>query len=95
MAEGAQPGLRLDKWLWRARFFKTRGLAAAAAEKGYRLNGARSRKTHALVRPGDVLTFRQADAIRVIRVRDLGERRGPASEAASLYEDLEPSAKKS
>lgn len=88
MAE-ASTGLRLDKWLWRARFFKTRALAATAAQKGYRLNGARAAKTHALVRPGDVLTFRQAGAVRVIRVLDLGERRGPAREAAALYEDLD------
>ncbi|WP_340107663.1 RNA-binding S4 domain-containing protein [Pikeienuella sp. HZG-20] len=91
MAE-ATPGLRVDKWLWHARFFKTRGLAAKMAEKGFRLNGERSQKAHALVRPGDVLTFRQARAVRVIRVRALGVRRGPAPEAALLYEDLDPPA---
>ncbi|QIE55456.1 RNA-binding S4 domain-containing protein [Pikeienuella piscinae] len=90
MPETPTEGLRLDKWLWRARFFKTRGLAAKTAEKGFRLNGERSRKTHALVRPGDVLTFRQGAEVRVVRVRALGTRRGPAPEAATLFEDLDP-----
>lgn len=89
MTEEASPGLRIDKWLWQARFFKSRGLAAKTAEKGFRLNGERSGKSHALVRPGDVLTFRQEKAVRVIRVLALGDRRGPASEAATLYEDIE------
>ena len=82
--------VRIDKWLWRARFFKTRALAAKAAAAGFRLNGERSGKTHALVRPGDAITFRQARRVRVIRVLDVGERRGPAAEAAALYEDLDP-----
>lgn len=92
MPEAPQDGLRLDKWLWRARFFKSRGLAAKAVAKGFRLNGERSRKTHALVRPGDVLTFRQERDVRVIRVHDIGKRRGPAPEAATLFEDLDPPA---
>ncbi|MEM8755049.1 MAG: S4 domain-containing protein [Pseudomonadota bacterium] len=83
------PGLRVDKWLWRARFFKTRALAGSAAAAGLRINGARTDKPHALVRPGDALTFKQARRVRVIRVLAIGERRGPASEAATLYEDLE------
>lgn len=85
----AEPGLRIDKWLWRARFFKTRSLAARAAAAGFRLNGQRTDKPHQLVRPGDALTFRQGDSIRVIRVQSLGERRGPATEARALYEDLD------
>ncbi len=92
MAEGEEDALRIDVWLWRARFFKTRGLALKAAEAGFRLNGARSEKAHAKVRPGDALTFRQAGGVRVVRVRGLGARRGPASEAAELYEDLDPPA---
>lgn len=79
----------MDKWLWQARFFKTRALAAKTAARGLRINGARTDKAHALVRPGDALTFAQGRAVRVIRVLALGDRRGPATEAATLYEDLD------
>ncbi len=89
-------GLRLDKWLWQARFFKTRSLAAAVANKGkVRINRMLVTKSHYKVRPGDVLTFAQGYDIRVIRVIALGERRGPAPEARMLYEDIgEPPADK-
>ena len=84
------PGTRLDKWLWHARFFKTRALAARVAGSGrVRLNSERVTKAAQTVRPGDVLTFPQARKIRVIRIEAVGERRGPASEAATLYDDLE------
>jgi ribosome-associated heat shock protein Hsp15 len=89
----AEPSLRIDKWLMYARFFKTRALAAKAVAAGVRINGARTDKTHALVRPGDVLTFKQARRVRIIKVIGIGERRGPATEAATLYEDLEAEAK--
>ncbi len=85
----AESGLRIDKWLWQARFFKTRGLAAKAVAAGVRVNGQRTDKSHALVRPGDALTFKQADRVRVVRVEALGTRRGPAPEAARLYADLD------
>jgi ribosome-associated heat shock protein Hsp15 len=82
-------GLRLDKWLWQARFFKTRPLAAQLAQKGrIRINQVRVSKPHYRLRPGDVLTFPQGQTIRVVRVLALGTRRGPASEAQALYEDL-------
>jgi ribosome-associated heat shock protein Hsp15 len=82
-------GLRLDKWLWQARFFKTRALAATlAARRKIRVNSTLITKPHYRVRPGDVLTFPQGHAVRVVRVIDLGIRRGPASEARTLYEDL-------
>lgn len=93
MTDGAAPngGLRLDKWLWQARFAKTRGLAARLCEsKAIRCGGAPVAKAHHLVRPGDVLTFPQGQRIRVIKVVALGTRRGPATEARTLYEDLEP-----
>ncbi|MGI9498649.1 MAG: RNA-binding S4 domain-containing protein, partial [Geminicoccaceae bacterium] len=79
-ADGDQScGLRLDKWLWQARFFKTRSLAATVASKGkVRINRMLVTKPHYKVRPGDVLTFAQGRDIRVIRVVALGERRGPA-----------------
>ena len=81
---------RLDKWLWHARFFKSRSLAAAAVEAGVRINGVRAPKPAASLRPGDVLTFVQADRVRVIEVVALGVRRGPATEAQTLYRDLTP-----
>ncbi len=84
--------IRLDKWLWQARFFKTRGLAAAVAKGGHlRVNGNRAGKPSQLVRPGDVLTFAQADTVRVVRIIAIGLRRGPAPEAQTLYDDLSPS----
>lgn len=83
--------LRLDKWLWHARFFKTRGLAAAMAGSGrLRINGEHVLKPAQTVRPGDVLTFPQGRRIRVIQILVLGARRGPAAEAAALYSDLAP-----
>ena len=83
--------LRIDKWLWHARFFKTRGLAAELAGSGrLRINGEHALKPAQTVRPGDVLTFPQGRRIRVVRVVALGVRRGPAAEAAGLYADLEP-----
>lgn len=82
--------LRADLWLWRARFFRTRGLAAAMIGKGrMRRNGARVAKPAAALRPGDVLTFAQGGRVRLVRVAGLGTRRGPAAEAAALYVDLD------
>jgi len=82
---------RLDKWLWQARFFKTRSLAAKmCAGGGIRIDGVPTQKAHAAVRPGQVLTFVQGRHIRVIEVLALAERRGPASEAQTLYRDLQP-----
>lgn len=84
-------GLRLDKWLWHARFFKSRSLAARVCAGGrVRVNRKPRDKPAAAVRVGDVLTFPQGGRIRVVAVAALGERRGPASEAALLYEDLAP-----
>ena len=91
MAEdcGPAPKLRLDKWLWQARFFKTRGLAAKLISSGrVRVNGNRAGKPAHNVTPGDVLTFVQAREIRVVRINALGDRRGPAPEAQALYTDL-------
>ncbi len=81
---------RLDLWLWRARFFRTRGLAAAAVAKGVRVNGRRVVKPGASVRSGDVLTFAQAGDIRVVEIATLGARRGPAVEARTLFIDRAP-----
>jgi ribosome-associated heat shock protein Hsp15 len=85
--------LRLDKWLWQARFFKSRSLAAEVIEAGHvRVNGTRVSRPGRDVGDGDTLTFPQGNRIRVIRVLALGQRRGPASEAQRLYLDLDPSA---
>lgn len=86
------PGrLRIDKWLWYARFFKTRSLAAKMCNGGsVRVSGTVITKAHFAVKPGDVLTFAQGRHIRVIKVVALGSRRGPADEARTLYEDLSP-----
>lgn len=85
-----RPTLRIDKWLWQARFFKSRSLAAEFAEDGHlRINGQPTRKAGHAVATGDVLTFPLGDRIRVIRVRALGYRRGPATEAETLYDDLD------
>lgn len=84
-----RPKLRLDKWLWHARFFKTRSLAAKLAAGGHvRVNGSRVTKPAHAISPGDILTFPQARAVRVVRVEALGERRGPAPEAQTLFTDL-------
>jgi ribosome-associated heat shock protein Hsp15 len=82
--------LRLDKWLWCARFYKTRGIAAAACEKGHiRINGFRVEKPSREVRPGDVLTIPQGREVMVVRVLSGALRRGPATEARTLYEAVE------
>lgn len=90
---GPEDRLRVDKWLWQARFFKTRARSGEVATSGHlRVNGGRCTKASQSVRPGDVLTFPQERVIRMIRIERLGLRRGPASEAQTLYTDLEPPA---
>ncbi|HEY3694698.1 RNA-binding S4 domain-containing protein [Phenylobacterium sp.] len=82
--------LRLDKWLWFARFFKSRTLATRFLDDGHsRLRGAVV-KAHARVRAGDVVTFTLHGTVRVVRILALGTRRGPAPEARALYDDLSP-----
>ena len=78
-------------WLWHSRFFKTRSLAASKVKTGSaRINGTVTHKPSSMVSPGDVLTFAKDDHIRVIQIDALGERRGPAPEAQTLYTDLSP-----
>lgn len=79
--------VRLDKWLWAARFYKTRGLAADAIDGGkIEVNGDRAKRAR-LVQPGDTVTVRHGPSEHVVSVRALSARRGPASEAATLYEE--------
>ena len=85
---------RVDVWLWRARFAKTRAAASRlVAEGGVRLvrddTPRRLDKASATVAPGDTLVFPQNGALRMVRVERLGDRRGPPSEAQTLYSDLE------
>ena len=81
--------MRIDKWLWAARFFKTRGLAQQAVAGGrVKLNGDRVKPAHA-VKTGDALVVRIAEFDWDILVRGLSERRGPAAEARQLYEESE------
>jgi ribosome-associated heat shock protein Hsp15 len=88
--------LRVDKWLWFARFARTRTSAAKiVTEARFRVNGQATDKAHYAVRPGDVLTFALGPHIRVIKVVALAVRRGGAPEARLLYEDLEPPIPKS
>ncbi len=83
-------GGRLDRWLFHARFYRTRSLAQAATEAGrVRLNGARVVKCGHAVRCGDVLTLRSGTQILVVRILALAERRGGAPQARNLYEILE------
>jgi ribosome-associated heat shock protein Hsp15 len=83
------PGIRIDKWLFHARFCRSRAIAAAFVESGkVRLNARRIDKPATLVRPGDVLTLPAGGSIRVVRVLAPGLRRGPADEARGLYDDL-------
>lgn len=86
---------RLDKWLWQARFFKTRTLAAKFVSDGnVRVTRGettqRADKASTAVRPGDVIVFTRNERLRVIHILACAERRGPASEAQTLYEDQSP-----
>lgn len=82
--------LRIDRWLWAARAFRSRALAAQACDGGkVSVNGARA-KPHKLVRSGDLLGITTPVGTRRWRVRGIAGRRGPASVAQSLYDDLTP-----
>ena len=86
MKEGRQ---RLDKWLWFARFAKSRALAARLVEDGHvRINGTRTTLPAKGLAVGDVLTVAAAHATVILRVLDLGTHRGPAPVARLLYADL-------
>jgi ribosome-associated heat shock protein Hsp15 len=94
MSEAAE-GCRVDVWLWRARFFKTRGLACRMVEEGKvrltRGSGEQTRldKGSRTVRPGDQLVFALGGRVHAVRILALGERRGPAEEARALYAALD------
>ncbi|MEJ1160350.1 RNA-binding S4 domain-containing protein [Prosthecomicrobium sp. N25] len=82
---------RIDKWLWHARVVKTRSLAQKLAEAGQvRKNRERVEQSSEPVRLGDVLTITLAHRVLVLKVAGFAERRGSATEAAHLFEDLSP-----
>lgn len=95
MAEPTDERCRIDVWLWRARLFKTRTQATKFADEGrVRLtrDGVEGRidKAARTVRVGDELVFARLGRVSALKIRDLGERRGPASEARALYSVLSP-----
>jgi ribosome-associated heat shock protein Hsp15 len=86
---GEEATLRLDKWLWHARIFRSRSLASKFCLEGrIRIGGRVVEKAHQMVKPGDVLTFAHGRDVKVLKIVALGKRRGPAPEARTLYEDL-------
>lgn len=89
--------VRVDIWLWRARFFKTRALATDyVSRKGIRITRhdqtRKTTKAGQRITSGDILTFYKAKTIETVEVLEIGERRGPAAEAAGLYRRVVPGA---
>ena len=81
---------RLDKWLWHARVVKARSSAAALVEAGHvRINGVREKAPGHAVMAGDVLTIALDNSVRILKVVAFAERRGDATAARVLYEDLQ------
>lgn len=93
MNDSSDEAVRVDIWLWRARFFKTRAQATEyVSRKGLRITRhEQTRKTDKAgqrVSPGDILTFYKAKSLLTIEIVALGERRGPAAEAQALYRQV-------
>ncbi|MEM6711790.1 MAG: RNA-binding S4 domain-containing protein [Pseudomonadota bacterium] len=83
--------LRLDRWLFFSRLVKSRSLAAKMIENGQvRVNGTKTHQTKRAIGPGDVLTLALPRGVTIVKLLACGERRGPANEAQTLYEDLTP-----
>ncbi|MEM7748524.1 MAG: RNA-binding S4 domain-containing protein [Pseudomonadota bacterium] len=91
LTPGEPQAQRLDKWLWFARVAKTRTLASSFVSAGkVRVNKIKTEKPGTSIKVGDVITVAAHSKVRVLRVLAAGSRRGPATEAAMLYEDLSP-----
>ena len=90
--DSAATTVRIDKWLWAARAFKTRSIAADACDGGKVDVNGEAAKPAKQVRTGDRIEITVRDGRRILKVTALGERRGPASAARLLYEDLTPPA---
>lgn len=87
----AEERLRIDKWLWFARLARTRTLAQKLATSGrVRINREKTENAARPVKIGDVLTIALDSGVRVLRITGMATRRGPASEAQLLYQDLAP-----
>lgn len=87
--EDTSRGQRIDKWLWHGRFVKTRSLASRLVADGkIRVNRDKVVKPSHMVQAGDVITATLAGRVRVVKVISLAERRGPPTEARTLYQDL-------
>jgi ribosome-associated heat shock protein Hsp15 len=85
------PGIRIDKWLWAARFYKTRSLATDDIHKGrVQINGNEVKPARD-VKPGDTVAMRHGGLTRTVVVRALSDKRGPAPEAQQLYAETEES----
>jgi ribosome-associated heat shock protein Hsp15 len=82
--------VRIDKWLWAARFFKSRTLAAGACDGGKVDVNDQAVKPSRAIRPGDLVAITLPRGRKLVRVESLSDRRGPASHAALLYTDLTP-----
>ena len=88
---GSDDWVRADRWLFFARFCKSRSIAAQLCQSGrLRISGQVVSKANQKLRVGDVVSFSQGRFVRIVRVERLGARRGPASEAQTLYADLKP-----
>ncbi|HYW55728.1 MAG TPA: RNA-binding S4 domain-containing protein [Polaromonas sp.] len=86
--------MRLDKWLWAARFYKTRSLATEEISKGrVRVNGVEAKPARD-IKAGDTLEMRQGPVIRTVMVRALSQQRGSAPVAQQLYEETPDSIQK-
>lgn len=88
----ADEPLRIDRWLWAARFFRSRTLATEACDGGKVTVNSQRATPHKLVRPGDLIELTATHGSRHIRVLGTSERRGPAPVARHLYDDLTPPA---
>ena len=91
MSDEKADKIRLDKWLWFARQVKTRNLGSQLVNRGkFRVNEQPVSKSSYSVKAGDVISGVIHDSLRILKVLDIGERRGPFEEAKLLYEDLTP-----
>ncbi|MEE2773301.1 MAG: S4 domain-containing protein [Pseudomonadota bacterium] len=80
--------IRLDRWLWYCRFFKSRTVAARQIRSNnFRVNGARVRKASVPVKLGDIVVFQKNNEVKIVEVMAAGSRRGAPAEAASLYKE--------
>lgn len=90
-AQGPADKLRLDRWLFFSRLVKSRSLAAKMIENGQvRVNSEKTHQPKRAIGPDDVLTIARPGGVKIVKLLACGTRRGPASEAQSLYEDLTP-----